>query len=57
MKQVIKLKSGCEIPIVDGQIELDYDNLNGNCQKTWKLYQDGHTRSIFQLESRLCQTW
>ena len=57
MKEVIKLKCGCEIPIVDGQIELDYDNLNDNCQKTWKLYQDGHTRSIFQLESRLCQTW
>lgn len=57
MKKLIKLKCGCSIPIVDGKIDIDYDDLNDNCEKTWKLYQDGHTRSIFQLESRLCQNW
>ena len=57
MKKLIKLKCGCSIPIIDGKINIDYDDLNDNCAKTWKLYQDGHTRSIFQLESRLCQTW
>ena len=53
----IKLKCGCEIPIVNGKVHIDYNNLNDSCQKTWKLYSEGHTRSIFQLESRLCQTW
>lgn len=57
MAKFIKLKCGCVIPIVDGKIDIDYDNLNDNCEKTWKLYQDGHTRSVFQLESRLCQNW
>ena len=53
-----KLKCGCEIPIANGRIDdIDYDNLNYDCQKTWDLYRTGHTRSIFQLESRLCQTW
>lgn len=55
--RLIKLKCGCEIPIINGKIDIDYDNLNDDCIKTWKLYQDGHTRSIFQLESRLCQNW
>ena len=54
---VKKLKCGCEIPIIDGKIHIDYDNLNHDCQKTWDLYKTGHTRSIFQLESRLCQNW
>lgn len=57
MAKLIRLKCGCVIPIVDGKIDIDYDNLNDNCEKTWKLYQDGHTQSIFQLESRLCQNW
>jgi len=57
MNEVIKLKCGCEIPIVDGKIHIDYNNLNHNCKKTWGLYSAGHTRSVFQLESRLCQMW
>lgn len=57
MNQIKKLKCGCEIPIIDGKIHVDYDNLNLDCQKTWGLYTAGYTRSIFQLESRLCQTW
>ena len=52
-----KLKCGCEIPIVNGKIHIDYDNLNDQCPKTWELYLNGHTRSIFQLESRLCKSW
>lgn len=53
-----QLKCGCKIPLDDqGKIDIDYDNLNHECQKTWALYAEGHTRSIFQLESRLCQTW
>lgn len=57
MDKSIKLKCGCEIPVVDGKIHINYDNLNYECQKVWKLYSEGYTRSIFQLESRLCQTW
>lgn len=55
--QYKKLKCGCEIPIVNGKIHIDYDNLNDQCPKTWELYLNGHTRSIFQLESRLCKSW
>lgn len=55
--QYVKLSCGCKLPIVNGKLHIDYNNLNHNCQKTWKLYADGHTRSIFQLESRLCRTW
>ena len=57
MLETKRLKCGCEIPIIDGKIHVDYDNLNYDCQKTWGLYTAGYTRSIFQLESRLCQTW
>ena len=53
----IKLKCGCEIPIVNNKIHIDYDKLNDDCKITWKLYSGGYTRSIFQLESRICQTW
>lgn len=53
----IQLKCGCKIPIIDGKIHIDYDELNDECLKTWNLYSEGHTRSIFQLESRLCKTW
>lgn len=54
----IKLSCGCSIPLDEnGQMHIDYDNLNYDCQKTWALYSDGHTRSIFQLESRLCKMW
>jgi DNA polymerase III alpha subunit len=48
---------GCKIPIVDGSPKIDFKNVNLKCQKTWQIYKDGQTRSIFQLESFLGKRW
>lgn len=32
--------------------EIDY-----NCEKTWKLFHDGRTKGVFQLESNLGKSW
>ena len=52
-----KFPCGCKIPIVDGHPKINFKNLNLNCQKTWQIYKDGQTRSIFQLESFLGKRW
>ena len=31
----------------------DFENIDLNCEKTWKLISDGNTKGCFQLESRL----
>lgn len=54
---VLKFNCGCEIPIVDGFPQIDYYKLNLDCPETWKIYQDGHTQSVFQLESYLGKNW
>jgi len=54
---VLKLECGCEIPIVDGVPQVDYYSLNLDCPKAWKVYQDGYTQSVFQLESYLGKNW
>lgn len=48
---------GCEIPIVDGVPQIDYDNLNLDCPKVWALYKSGYTQSVFQLEKYLGKTY
>lgn len=50
---VHKFECGCKIPLVDGIPQIDFNNLNYTCPKTWKLYQDGFTESVFQLNSYL----
>lgn len=52
-----KFPCGCQIPIVDGVPKINFKNLNLNCKKTWQIYKDGQTRSIFQLESFLGKRW
>jgi DNA polymerase-3 subunit alpha len=49
----MKFKCGCEIPIVNGVPKIDFEALNLDCPKTWKIYGDGYTQSIFQLEKYL----
>ena len=44
---------GCRIPIINGVPKIDFNNLNLNCPKIWKLYQDGYTTNVFQLGSYL----
>ena len=57
---------GCKIKIVDENIkecdglpglEIDFNNLNQNCQKTWDLFSTGKTKGIFQLEKGAGKTW
>jgi DNA polymerase-3 subunit alpha len=35
---------------------LDFENIDLECQKTWGLISDGNTKGVFQLESRLGQS-
>ena len=53
----LEFDCGCKIPIVDGVPKIDYYSLDLTCPKAWKIYQDGYTQSIFQLESYLGKTW
>lgn len=48
---------GCKIPIIDGHPQVDFDNLDYECGKTWDLYCKGHTQSVFQLESYVGKRW
>jgi len=52
-----KFPCGCQIPIVGGVPKINFKKLNLNCQKTWQVYKEGQTRSIFQLESFLGKRW
>lgn len=56
-EEYYKFNCGCKIPIINGHPQIVYKKLNLNCPKTWKIYQDGQTRSIFQLESFLGKKW
>ena len=48
----------CKFKNKKGQINLDLtlENLDLNCQTTWRLIGEGNTKGCFQLESRLGQT-
>lgn len=36
---------------------IDYNNLDLNCPKTWKLFHEGKTKGVFQLETNLGRAW
>ena len=57
MGEVFTFKCGCTLPIVNGKLELDRNNLNEFCENTWDLYKRGQTQSIFQLESFFAKNW
>lgn len=57
MGEVFEFSCGCKIPIINGKLELDRDNLNEHCPRTWELYKNGQTQSIFQLESFFAKNW
>lgn len=53
----LEFDCGCKVPIINGAPQIDYYSLNLTCPTAWKIYQDGYTQSIFQLESYLGKTW
>jgi len=57
MGEVFEFSCGCKIPLIDGKLELDRENLNEFCPRTWALYRKGQTQSIFQLESFFAKNW
>lgn len=57
MGEVFEFSCGCKIPIINGKLELDRDNLNEHCPRTWELYRKGQTQSVFQLESFFAKNW
>ena len=38
------------------KLEIDIENIDLNCKRTWRLISEGNTKGCFQLESRLGQT-
>lgn len=57
---------GCSFPIFDETIkeqdglpsmEIDFNNLNYQCPRTWSLLSSGRTKGIFQLEKGLGKNW
>jgi len=57
MSKLLKFDCGCEFAVENNSINFStsLENLNLNCEKTWKLISDGNTKGCFQLESRLGQ--
>jgi DNA polymerase-3 subunit alpha len=58
-----KYNCGCSFDILDKQnnipkilFDLNIENINLDCSRTWDLLSDGNTKGCFQLESRLGQT-
>jgi DNA polymerase-3 subunit alpha len=58
-----KYNCGCSFDILDKQenipkilFDINIENINLDCSRTWDLLSDGNTKGCFQLESRLGQT-
>jgi DNA polymerase-3 subunit alpha len=62
MKKFVYKECGCsfdilkEASIPNINFDLDINNINLQCSKTWRLLSDGNTKGCFQLESRLGQS-
>lgn len=62
MADYFSFSCGCKFPVLGGTKEypkIDFspnvENINLECDITWKLISDGNTKGCFQLESRLGQ--
>ena len=62
MPDYFSFSCGCKFPILGETKEhpkIDFspnvENINLDCDITWKLISDGNTKGCFQLESRLGQ--
>jgi len=58
-RSVKKFPCGCEFEVIEGKIQFDTDveNINLECPAVWDLLAQGKTTGIFQLESRLGQSF
>lgn len=63
MKKFTYKDCGCsfDMPRQSGErpsiiFDLNIENINLECKKTWKIISDGNTKGCFQLESRLGQS-
>lgn len=57
MTKFFEYKCGCKFPIIDGpdkriHFDLEFDNMNLECEYTWDIISAGNTKGVFQLESR-----
>ena len=50
--QMINFDCGC---VLEGTI--DFYKINLECPATWKLFHEGATKGVFQLESQLGKEW
>ena len=63
--QHYRFECGCSFPVLkesnDSDIlpllDFDVDNINLDCNATWKLLGKGITKGVFQLESQLGKQW
>lgn len=53
MQKSVHFDCGCEINVIDGNLKVEFEKLRFDCPKTWEVYKDGQTQSIFQLEKYL----
>jgi len=64
MQDFFEFECGCKWPIIEKssdpeilpKIDIDPENLP-DCYLAWKMISRGDTKGVFQLESRLGQTW
>jgi len=59
MKDTVKFDCGCEFETKNDRIIFDPDveKINFECPKVWELFESGAVKGIFQLESRLGQSF
>lgn len=56
----MRMDCGCEHPELPGRLgalDVRVENIHDGCPATWSLLASGRTKGVFQLESRLGQTW
>lgn len=59
MKNVSFDDCGCVFPVNENDgvdLDINIENIDLNCSRTWAMLSEGNTKGCFQLESRLGQT-
>lgn len=66
MSNFYEMECGCKFKILDENIkgidglpsiEIDYENIPLDCNKTWEVFYTGKTKGVFQLETQLGMSW
>jgi len=56
----MRMECGCEHPELPGRpgaLDVRVEDIHDGCPATWSLLASGRTKGVFQLESRLGQSW